>query len=245
MNPYIQKQTMTKKKAVLNWSGGKDSAHALYKVLQEGEYEVVSLLTTINASTHLSTMHNIPIELLQIQSNHIGIPLKIVGLQPKGTMSDYNSAMDAAVEDFKLQGVTHFIFGDIYLHDVRSYREQQLSAKGITVLEPLWDQSSQQVMNDFLSTGLQTMIVTTMADGLGKSAIGRVIDADFVASLPSGTDPNGENGEYHTFCFDGPIYSSPIPFEMGKPYSKSFDIGLDDGSTQTFTYCFVDLKTKS
>ena len=232
---------MTKIKAVLNWSGGKDSAHALYKVLQSDTYQIVSLLTTVNRSTELSTMHNIPLSLLKAQSCRIGIPLKIVGLKPKGTMDDYAEAMKEAVKDFKRHGVTHFIFGDIYLHDVRSYREQQLNPLGITVVEPLWGISSEDVMKEFLTIGLKTMVVTTMANGLGQSAIGKTIDQEFIDNLPDGMDPNGENGEYHTLCFDGPIYSSPVPFTIGKPYTKSFDIGLDDGTTQTFTYCFVDL----
>lgn len=236
---------MSKIKAVLNWSGGKDSAHALYKILKDGKYEIVSLLTTINRSTHLSTMHNIPLELLQAQSERIGIPLKIVELKPKGTMDDYSGAMKDAAEEFKAQGVTCFIFGDIFLHDVRYYREQQLSPLGITVVEPLWDKTSEKVMEDFLETGLKTIIVTTMSDGLGKTYIGKLINSELINKLPDHMDPNGENGEYHTFCFDGPIYSSPVPFEMGLPYAKSFDIGLDDGTVKTYTYFFVDLKPLS
>lgn len=233
---------MNKKKAVLNWSGGKDSAHALYKMLQDETFEIVSLLTTINESTQLSTMHNIPIELLQAQSDRIGIPLKIVRLKPCGSMEDYNRAMESVVTEYKELGVSHFIFGDIFLHDVRSYREKQLSPLGITVVEPLWDKSSEKIMDEFLATDLKTLIVTTMADGLGDAAIGKLITPDFVKNLPACVDPNGENGEYHTFCFDGPIYSSPVPFEIGPSYHKSFDIKLDNGQTKTFTYCFCDLK---
>ena len=231
----------TKIKAVLNWSGGKDSAHALYKILQSQDYEIVALLTTINESTSLSTMHNIPLELLLLQSERLGIPLEIVKLKPKGTMEDYSKAMAVIANKFKRQNITHFIFGDIFLHDVRSYREQQLTPLGITVVEPLWNKSSEEVMNDFLDTGLQTIVVTTMANGLGKTAIGQIISKEFINQLPIGIDPNGENGEYHTFCFDGPIYSSPVPYVIGAPYEKSFEIGLDNGETQTFTYYFCDL----
>ena len=231
-----------KKKAVFNWSGGKDSAHALLKVMQTNEYEIVALLTTINRSTQLSTMHNIPIELLEAQSQRIGIPLKIVGLKPKGTMDDYQAAMKQVVEEYQAQGVTHFIYGDIFLHDIRKYREMQLEPYGIEVVEPLWGKTSQEVIDDFLATGLKTLVVTTMADGLGEQAIGRLIDESFIKGLPASCDPNGENGEYHTFCYDGPIYSSPVPFVLGTPFSKSFDIGMDDGTTQTFTYWFVDLR---
>ena len=133
---------MERIKAVFNWSGGKDSAHALLRAMQSGKYEIVALLTTVNRDTHRSTMHGIPTALLQAQADSIGIPLHIVDLTPKGNMEDYGAAMSHAVEHFKAQGVTCFIFGDIFLHDVRKYRERQLAPHGIGVAEPLWGESS-------------------------------------------------------------------------------------------------------
>jgi len=129
---------MIKVKAVFNWSGGKDSAHALLRAMDSGCYEIVALLTTVNRDTYRSTMHGIPLALLEVQAASIGIPLYIVDLTPKGNMEDYSSAMLQAVQHFKTLGVTHFIFGDIFLHDVRQYREQQLVPHGIEVVEPLW-----------------------------------------------------------------------------------------------------------
>ena len=178
---------MERTKAVFNWSGGKDSAHALWHAIESQHYEIVALLTTVNHDTRRSTMHGIPFPLLQAQAASIGIPLHAVDLTPKGDMEDYQTAMSQAVAHFKAQGVTHFIFGDIFLHDVRKYREQQLAPHGIEVVEPLWGRSSETVMHDFLASGLQTVVVTTMADGLGAAAIGRTIDSDFIASLPAGT----------------------------------------------------------
>ena len=233
---------MERIKAVFNWSGGKDSAHALLRVQQAGIYEIIALLTTVNCTTHRSTMHGIPLPLLQAQADSIGIPLHIVDLTPKGNMEDYGAAMSKAVEYFKTQGVTHFIFGDIFLHDVRKYREQHLAPHGIDVVEPLWNKTTEEVMTDFLTSGLQTVVVTTMADGLGAAAIGRMIDQDFVNSLPDDIDPNGENGEYHTFCYDGPIFRYPVPFQLGEPFSQSYDIRLEDGSVKTYSYWFADLK---
>lgn len=166
---------MERIKAVFNWSGGKDSAHALLRAQQSGEYEIVALLTTVNRDTHRSTMHGIPTALLQMQAESIGVPLYIVDLTPKGNMEDYDVAMSRAVEHFKTQGVTRFIFGDIFLHDVRKYREQQLSPHGIEIVEPLWGKSSEEVMNDFLVSGFRTVVVTTMADGLGADAGGDYI----------------------------------------------------------------------
>jgi len=203
---------MERIRAVFNWSGGKDSAHALWRAMRSGDYEIVALLTTVDGSTRRSTMHGIPAALLQAQAERIGIPLYRLDLAPNGDMADYGAAMSRAVAHFGARGVTHFIFGDIFLHDVRAYRERQLAPFGIEVVEPLWGESSQEVMADFLASGLKTVVVTTMDDGLGRAAVGRVVDRDFVASLPAGTDPNGENGEYHTFCYDGPIFASPVPF---------------------------------
>lgn len=233
---------MNKIKSVFNWSGGKDSAHALLRSIESGYYEIVALLITVNRDTQRSTMHGIPLSLLEAQAASIGIPLYIVDLTPKGNMEDYSSAMLQAVEHFKASGVTHFIFGDIFLHDVRQYREQQLVPHGIEVAEPLWGQSSEKVMEDFLSSGLKTIIVTTMADGLGSAAIGKLIDADFITSLPEDIDPNGENGEYHTFCYDGPIFRYPVAFHLGEAFSQSYDIRLDDGTVKTYSYCFANLK---
>ncbi len=233
---------MEKIKAVFNWSGGKDSAHALFRIMQTGEYEIVALLTTVNCDTRRSTMHDIPCGLLSAQADSLGIPLYVVDLTPKCNMEDYGMAMAAAVEHFKKQGVTHFIFGDIYLHDVRSYREAQLAPLGIEVVEPLWDMTSGQVMEAFLATGLQTVVVTTMAE-LGRKYVGNFVDREFVASLPDGVDLNGEQGEYHTFCFDGPIFRFPIAFSLGEPEERSYDIRLDDGTVKTYSYWFACLQS--
>lgn len=234
-----------KKKAVFNWSGGKDSAHALMKALESGEFEIISLLTTVNAETVKSTMHDIPIELLEEQSRSIGIPLKTIHLRPGCGMDEYSGAMAEAVEEFRKAGVTHFIFGDIFLHDVMQYRKAHLEPLGIQVVEPLWNKRSEDVIKDFLETGLKTVIVTTMDDGLGSAAIGKVLDRNFIETLPAEFDPNGENGEYHTFCYDGPIFSYPVPFEMGKAEKRSYDIRLDDGTTRTYSYWFSNLSKKT
>ena len=233
---------MERLKAVFNWSGGKDSAHALLRAVRSERYDIVALLTTVNRDTRRSTMHGIPTALLQAQADSIGIPLHTIDLTPEGDIEDYGAAMSRAVEQFRTQGVTRFIFGDIFLHDIREYRERQLAPYGIEVVEPLWGPSSDEAMRDFLDSGLKTVVVTTMADILGADAIGRTIDRQFIASLPAGTDPNGENGEYHTFCYDGPIFRRPVAFRLGRPFSQSYDIRLDDGSVRTYTYWLADLQ---
>lgn len=230
-----------KKKAVFNWSGGKDSALALYKVLQADEYEVISLLTTVNRSNSRSSMHGIPVALLQAQADSLGIPLYILELDPEGEMKGYETSMLRAIEYFKSQGVAHFIFGDIFLHDVRSYRERQLRPHGIEVVEPLWNKTTHETMDEFLQSGLKTIVVTTMADLLDETYIRRLIDRPFVESLPAGVDFCGENGEYHTFCFDGPIFKNPIRYSLGCPFKYSHDVNMEDGTRQTFHYWYANL----
>ncbi|MBB4036736.1 uncharacterized protein (TIGR00290 family) [Dysgonomonas hofstadii] len=230
-----------KNKAVFNWSGGKDSALALHKVLNEQEYEVIALLTTINRDSRRSTMHAIPESLLQKQADSIGIPLYIVDLTPQGNMSDYESEMQKAVSYFKELGVNHFIFGDIFLHDVKSYREKQLKPYGITVVEPLWDKGPAGIMDEFLASGLKTVIVTTMADILDSFFIGRHVDKDLISELPTDMDICGENGEYHTFCYDGDIFSYSVPYSLGRPEKKTYLFTLDDGTIKEYSYWFANL----
>lgn len=233
---------MERKKAVFNWSGGKDSALALYKIMQNDSYEIVSLLTTVNSQNRRSTMHGIPISLLERQAESIGIPLYIVDLTPKGDMADYESAMAEAVNHFKRDGVYHFVFGDIFLHDVRSYRERQLAPYGIEVVEPLWDKTSEQIMEEFLLSGLQTVIVTITDGVLSDKLVGRVIDRGFVDLLPDGVDVCGENGEYHTFCYGGGMFRKPIAFALGEPLKQTFPVRHDDGTVKEYSYWFANLQ---
>lgn len=228
-----------KTKAVFNWSGGKDSALALYKILRSGEYEIVSLLTTVNRESNLSSMHNIPLSLLRKQADSIGLPLYIAGLTPKGTMEDYELAMRQAVDHFSELGVTHFIFGDIFLHDVRAYREKQLAPYGISVVEPLWNKTSAEIMEEFLASGLQTVIVTTTAGVLGKEFVGQDIHRELIGRFPEGTDVCGENGEYHTFCYGGGMFRKPVPFRLAEPTLHTYPIRHEDGTVKEYSYWFA------
>ncbi|MDR1199788.1 MAG: diphthine--ammonia ligase [Prevotellaceae bacterium] len=232
-----------RKKAVFNWSGGKDSAFALYKTLQSNEYDAVSLLTTVNSKNKRSFMHAIPVALLQEQADSIGIPLYLAEYDPDEKIKDYDNCMLQAVEHFKKQGVNHFIFGDIFLHDVRSYREKQLNPHGIEVVEPLWNKKTIEIMQEFLQSGLKTIVVTTMADLLDERYIGLTVDRSFVENLPDNVDILGENGEYHTFCFDGPIFKYPVKYSLGTSFKTSHTVNMDDGTQQTFNYWYANLNS--
>lgn len=231
-----------RKKAVFNWSGGKDSALALYTIMHDDNFEIISLLTTVNRENKRSTMHGIPVPLLRRQAESIGLPLYIVDLTPGDDMSGYENAMSTAVKHFIKQGVTHFVFGDIFLHDVRSYREKQLAPYGISVVEPLWNKTSEQIMEEFLASGLQTVIVTVTDGVLNEDFIGRTIDRQLVKRFPSGIDICGENGEYHTFCYAGHMFRDPVPFTMGPPAKVTYPVKHDDGTIHHYTYWFANLR---
>ena len=224
----------SKNKAVFNWSGGKDSALALQKILQENEFEVIALLTTINEETHTSSIHSIPLELLRRQAESIGIPLCTVFFARD--LSNYDSKMLKTVEDFKKQGVTHFIFGDIFLADVKTCRESKLNPLGIEVVEPLWNRSSASIIAEFINSGIKSKIIVTQSDKLDITFIGKDINQHTVDSFCNDIDPCGENGEYHTFSYSGGLFKSEIDFLISKIDKVSYDIKLDNGQTKTFEY---------
>lgn len=224
----------TPKKAVFNWSGGKDSALALYTVLQQKQFEVVALLTTVNEETELSSMHAIPFSLLMKQAESIGIPLYPVFL-PKN-LPVYEQRMLDAAQHFKAQGVEHFIFGDIYLSDVRKYREDRLHPLGIEVVEPIWNLDSTEVMQNFLDSGIRTKIIVTDASKLDRSFIGQDIDAALIERMPEDIDICGENGEYHTFAYAGALFKQTVEFEIVETRQMSYDFKLENGEEKTYHY---------
>lgn len=224
----------TPKKAVFNWSGGKDSALALYTVLQQKQFEVVALLTTVNEETELSSMHAIPFSLLMKQAESIGIPLYPVFL-PKN-LHVYEQRMLDAAQHFKAQGVEHFIFGDIYLSDVRKYREDRLHPLGIEVVEPIWNLDSTEVMQNFLDSGIRTKIIVTDASKLDRSFIGQDIDAALIERMPEDVDICGENGEYHTFAYAGALFKQTVEFEIVETRQMSYDFKLENGEEKTYHY---------
>lgn len=224
---------MIRKKAVFNWSGGKDSAFALHKILQDPSWEVVALLTTMNEETATSSIHAIPFSLLQKQAQSIGIPLYPVQLTKN---KSYEIELEKAVLHFKKQGVTHFIFGDLFLEEVRKYREEKLSPLGIQVVEPLWGKPANEQFNEYLLSGIQAKIIVTQADKLDASYIGKLLDHHFVSELPATIDPCGENGEYHSFAFAGGPFKQPISFQLQKIVKQSYDFKLASGEIKTFHY---------
>lgn len=225
---------MQKPKAVFNWSGGKDSALALQKVLQENQFEVIALLTTFNEADESSSAHSVPLALMEKQSEAIGIALYPIFINK--SPNDYENKMLKAVEYFKSKEVAHFIFGDLYLDEIRNYRESKLNPHGIEVVEPIWGNSPEETIQLFLNSGLKAKIITTQADKLGEFYIGQDLTQQLIAGLAKDVDVCGENGEYHTFVYSGSIFKKEVEFKIEKTYKLSFDIKLDSGEVITYEY---------
>lgn len=209
-------------KALFNWSSGKDSALALYKILKDNSLDTKYLITTVQQSTQRIAMHGVRIALLEQQAKSIGIPLHIIELPEMPTMEVYEATMQEHLSAFQKQGISHSVFGDIFLEDLRVYREEKLATLGFQGVFPLWKIETKELLEEFLSLGFQTIVTCVNARYLDKSFVGRIIDAKFIQDLPKNVDVCGENGEFHTFTFDGPIFQHPIAFEIGEIVYKTY-----------------------
>jgi uncharacterized protein (TIGR00290 family) len=207
-------------KSIFNWSGGKDSALALYYCLQNPDIEIKYLLTTMNDAVNRISMHGVREALLLKQAKEIGIPLYQIRLPEMPGMQEYNDTMRHHLELLKSEGITHSIFGDIFLEDLKAYRDERLTEVGLTGIYPLWKRDSHELINEFLSLGFGTVIACTQ-ERLGH-LVGQDIDLELIASLPDDVDVCGENGEFHTFTFKGPIFKNPIKYQTGEKIFKEY-----------------------
>lgn len=238
---------MNKTKAIFCWSGGKDSSYCLHKVLSEQIYDVKYLLTTVNDTFKRISMHGVREELLHLQAESIGLPLLKVGIS-EGTNEEYEKQMEKVLLQAKAEGIEHVIFGDIFLEDLKLYRETNLAKVGMKAVFPLWKTDTTDLINDFIKQNFKTITCCTNDGYLGEEWVGREIDNSFIKQLPKNVDPCGENGEYHTFCFEGPIFKTKIDFIVGEKVYKSLEIKTDDtctlpGNITTKGFWFCDLLT--
>lgn len=221
---------MKKHRTYFNWSSGKDSALALYHLLQDKNYSIEELITTVNSHYNRVSMHGLRNELLVAQTNALNIKSSFIELPEMPDMETYEQKMSEAVARLKSEGFTHSAFGDIFLEDLRQYRENQLEKQGFKAVFPIWKRDTKTLLNEFLDLGFKTIIVCANSKYFGKDFVGTVIDKHFIENLPDGVDPCGENGEFHTFCFDGPIFKNPIDFLIGEKIYREYKNPNSDDS---------------
>ena len=210
--------------AYMNWSGGKDSGLCLYKAIESGEYNITQLLTSVNAVHDRISMHGVRRSLLEAQARSIGIPLKTIELPEQPGMKEYEQSMFLKVEELKNAGCTHALFGDIFLEDLKLYREQKLKEANIECAFPLWKRDTTELVKEFIALGFKSIIICVNEKYLDRSFCGRVIDDSFINDLPDGVDVCGENGEFHSFVFEAPIYKDPIPFSKGEIVYRKYEV---------------------
>jgi uncharacterized protein (TIGR00290 family) len=201
-------------KVLLSWSGGKDSVLAL-RELQKQHFEIVALITTITKDYDRVSMHGIRRILLEQQADSIGIPLEKIFISHNASNEEYESKFSELLFEYKKMGIGSVAFGDIFLQDIRTYREDFLRGIGQRGSFPIWGKDSIDLANTFIASGFKAVITCIDAEALDKSFAGREFDEQFVSDLPAGVDPCGEKGEFHTFVYDGPIFKVPIIFAKG------------------------------
>ncbi len=232
-----------KEKAFFNWSGGKDSALALYKTMLSNKYNIQCLLTNINAVHDRVSMHGVRRSLMEAQAASLGLPLVTVELPEEPSMLEYEMMMLEKVSALKTSGCSKAVFGDIFLEDLKIYREQKLKEAGIECIFPLWKINTTALIKEFIDNGFKAVVVCVNEQYLDKSFCGRIIDEAFINDLPSNVDVCGENGEFHSFVFDGPIFKQSIQFKKGDIVYKTYKAPKYDNDNQKkYGFWFCDLE---
>jgi len=203
-------------KVIMSWSGGKDSALALYEIQMTGNYEILSLLTNVTDDYGRISMHGVRRTLLKQQAESIGLPLEEILISKESSNEEYESKMRNSLTKFKNAGVSSVVFGDIYLEDIRKYREENLAKIGMNGIFPLWERATTELAHTFIELGFKAIVTCVDGKVLDQQFVGKIVDENFLAELPPNIDPGGENGEFHSFVFDGPVFKEGIGFSIGE-----------------------------
>jgi len=204
------------KKALLSWSGGKDSALALRAVCEGSDFHIEALLTTVTAGYDRISMHGVRRELLEAQCRSIALPLEQIDIPQDCSHEEYDRLMRETLDTYQSRGVSHVIFGDLFLEDIRAYRERRLAEAGLKGVFPLWGRDTTALAEQFLHAGFEAIVVCVDTDQLDGSFVGRHYDRSLLDELPKGVDPCGEHGEFHTFVYGGPIFQHRLNLVPGK-----------------------------
>ncbi|BAV07088.1 MJ0570-related uncharacterized domain-containing protein [Filimonas lacunae] len=226
----------------MNWSGGKDSSLCLLQVLRNKQYHVGTLLTSVNATHDRISMHGVRRSLLMQQARAMNLPLTTIELPEQPSMETYEAILMEKIHQLQHDRYTHALFGDIFLEDLKQYREAQLARAGITGVFPLWKRDTRELMQEFIQAGFKAIVVCVNEQYLDKNFCGRMIDESFVRDLPPHVDICGENGEYHSFVFDGPLFMHPITCTLGETVYRQYPAPeSDNNTTQQYGFYFCDL----
>ncbi len=201
---------------VISWSGGKDSCIALYEIQREQKYRVAALLTTITLDYDRISMHGVRRMLLERQAASLGLQLHQLLISKGATNEEYETKIGEAFSLYRERGIDSIVFGDLFLEDIRAYREQFLARHRMRCLFPVWQRDTSVFIRQFLELGYRAVVTCVDSNVLDQSFAGRLIDESFLSSLPAQVDPCGENGEFHSFVFDGPIFTAPVKFSLGQ-----------------------------
>lgn len=211
-----------KTKILLSWSSGKDCAWTLHSLRRQPDIEIVGLLTTFNETNNRVAMHGVRMELVEKQAEAAGIPLWSMPLPFPCSNEEYEARMRVVIERAKQEGVTRVAFGDLFLEDIRTYRENMMAGTGIRPIFPIWcmRDETKTLAQEMLNNNLRAVLTTVDPKRVDPSFAGRMYSAGLLNDLPEGVDPCGENGEFHTFCFDAPIFAHPIPIRVGETITR-------------------------
>ncbi len=201
---------------LVSWSGGKDSALALYEILKNRNYKISALLTTVTEEYDRISMHGVRRILLERQAASLGFPLEKVFISKNASNEEYESNMGQVLARYKEEGITSVMFGDIFLEDLRAYREDKLTALDMRGIFPLWERDTRELANSLTALGFKAITTCIDTNTLGRQFVGRMIDDQFLSELPPTVDACGENGEYHSFVFDGPIFKGRVSYTLGE-----------------------------
>jgi uncharacterized protein (TIGR00290 family) len=206
---------LKKNKVLISWSTGKDSAYALHHIRQKNQYDIVGLLSTITEEYDRVAMHATRHELLRQQADQLELPLYPVFIPASCSNAIYEARMETVLKRAIKEGVTHVVFGDLFLEDIRKYRESQLAKINMTPLFPLWGMNTEHLAKEMIHIGIKAVITCIDPKKLDASFAGRQFNEALLSDFPKGIDPCGENGEFHTFVYDGPMFYKPIPISLG------------------------------
>jgi uncharacterized protein (TIGR00290 family) len=219
----------TKEPVVLSWSGGKDSAMTAYHLLASQKYVIAALLTTVTEEYDRISMHGVRRELLERQADALAIPLHKMMIPKDCSNEIYESRMKEAFSHFKIRGITKIAFGDLFLEDVKQYRDERLAQAGMSGVYPIWLRDTEELVRTFIGLGFKAIVACVDTRAIAASFAGREIDDSLLRDLPEDADPCGEYGEYHSFVYDGPIFKHPIACETGERTMRS----------SRFSYCDI------